>query len=156
MAKDIVRKLFNWKSLFENFNLVWRIHELAERDFEQGRFRRRRYRQEMRQLQMHQSPYDTHSMSSIYPPSSYYMCSPPPPPYHTIYPNPNISTEKYPINSPESSASFCMTSSTPTSSSSSYPFYDPYSTSYYPTGYEQHHPMTLSYTSPNESNHFDA
>jgi len=90
----------------------------------------------MRQLQMHPSPYDT----QFYPPSSYYMCSPPPP-YHTIYPTPNTSSENHPISPPESS---------------SYSFYDPYSTSYYPTSYHQHHPMTLSYTSPNESAHFDA
>jgi hypothetical protein len=148
-GKGHCKIIFQMKIFLKKFNLVWRIHELAERDFEQGRFRRRRYRQQMRQLQMHPSPYEP---PSIYPPSSYYMCSPPPS-YHTIYPTPNTSTENYPIGSPEASSSnFCMTSSTPTS----YPFYDPYSTSYYPTGYHQHHPMTLSYASPNESSHFDA
>ncbi len=110
----------------------------------------------MRQIPMHPSPYDTQSMSSFYPPGSYYMCSPPPPSYHTIYPTPNNSSENHPISPPASSSTmsnFCMTSSTPTS----YSFYDPYSTSYYPTSYQQHHhPMSLSYASPNESTHFDA
>jgi len=133
----------------------WRIHELAEREFEQGRFRRRRYRQQMRQLQMHPPPYETQSMSSFYPQNSYYMCSPPPS-YHTIYSTPNNSSENHPVSPIESSSAisnFYMTSSTPTS----YPLYDPYSASYYPTGYQQHHhPMALSYASPNESAHFDA
>jgi hypothetical protein len=72
-----------------------------------------------------------------------------------MYPTPNTSSENHPISPPESSSAasnFCMTSSTPTS----YPFYDPYSTSYYPISYQQHHPMALSYASPNQSAHFDA
>jgi hypothetical protein len=82
------------------------------------------------------------------------MCSPPPS-YHSMYSTPNTSLENHPISPPDSSATmqnFCMTSSTPIS----YPFYDPYSTSYYPASYQQHHPMALSYANPNESAHFDA
>jgi hypothetical protein len=151
-AKDIVRifiKVIRICLLRFIFKLVWRIHELSEREFEQGRFKRRRYRQQMRELQM-PSPYETQPIASYYPPTSYYMCSPPPS-YHAIYQTPNTSAENHPVSSPESSSpmpNFCMTSSTPTS----YPLYDPYSTSYYATAY---HPMTLPYASPNESAQFD-
>ncbi|CAF4950802.1 unnamed protein product [Rotaria sp. Silwood1] len=116
----------------------WRIHELAEKEFEQGRFRRRRYRQQMRQLQMHSQTYDTQSMSSYYPSTSYYMCSPPPS-YHSIYPTSNNSSENHLISSSETLGTM----------SNSYPLYDPYSSSYYTTNYH-HHPMALSYTSQNE------
>jgi hypothetical protein len=141
MVKDIVSNPKTISSFYWNrfFNLVWRIHELAENDFEQGRFRRRRYRQQMRQLQMetssiHQSPYGHQSVPSFYPSPStpYYMCSPSPPSYHSMYSTPNTSTE---IASP-----------------TSYPLYDPYSMSYYSTPY---HPMASSYASPNESGNFD-
>ncbi|CAF1066215.1 unnamed protein product [Rotaria sordida] len=112
----------------------WRIHELAEKELEQGRFHRRRYRQQIRQLQMHNQ-----SMSSFYPSTSYYMYSSPPPPpppsYHSIYPTQN--------NSSTTMTNFCMRENT-------YPSYDPYSSSYY----QQQHPMTLSYTSQNESASF--
>ncbi|UJR13394.1 hypothetical protein I4U23_000410 [Adineta vaga] len=124
----------------------WRIHELAERDFEQGRFRRRRYRQQMQQLQMQSSSYETPTMSSFYPTNSYYMSSPPPS-YQAIYPSSNNSSEHQsisPIESPSGMSNFYMSSSTP----SSYPYYDPYSTSYYP--------MPMSYPPSTETIHFDA
>lgn len=125
MAKDIVRSnLYEEDRLFQNDYLDWRIHELAESEFEQGRFRRRRYRQQIRQIQMQPSSYET---QPIYPSNSYYISSSPPS-YQTLYPTDNYS----------------MSSSTPTS----YPFYDPYSTSYYP-------PMTLPYATSNQSAHFD-
>jgi hypothetical protein len=151
MGKDIVS--YHKKSIqfFVIIYLVWRIHELAEQEFEQGRFRRRRYRQQMRELHLqtssiHHSPYGHQSVPSFYPPStnSYYMCSPSSPSYHTIY---STSTETHPITSPIL-PNVGLTSSTPTS----YPLYDSYSTSYYPTYY---HSMTSSYTSPNESINFD-
>ncbi|CAF0793361.1 unnamed protein product [Rotaria sordida] len=133
----------------------WRIHEIVEPEFEQGRFNRRRYRQEIRQLHMqassmHQSPYGHQSVSSFYPPSAnpYYMGSPALSSYHTIYSSPNTSTETHPMNSPIIQNA-CVSSSTPTP----YPLYDPYSTSYYPTHY---HSMASSYASPNESINFDA
>ncbi|CAF0800439.1 unnamed protein product [Adineta steineri] len=135
----------------------WRIHELAEREFEQGRFRRRRYRQQMRDLHMQaNSSYNGHpSISSFYPaapppPStnSYYMCSPHhPPSYHAIYSSPNISSESHPMTS-SPLQNICLSSSTPTS----YPSYDPYAASYYPTHY---HSMASSYTSPNVSTNFE-
>ena len=124
---------------FMNISLDWRIHELAEREFEQGRFRRRRYRQQIDQLHMQtssvpHSPYEHQSISSFYPSSinPYYMCSPSPPSYHAMYSTPNNSTQLHPMSSPT--------------------LYDPYSTSYYPVPY---HSMASSYTSPNESANFD-
>ncbi|CAF4415996.1 unnamed protein product, partial [Adineta steineri] len=104
--------------------VIWRIHELAEREFEQGRFRRRRYRQQMRQLQMQPSPYESQPIPSFYPSNSYYMCSPPPS-YHGIYSSsPNTPSGNHPMNSIESSptmTNFHMISSPPTS----YSYYDP-------------------------------
>jgi hypothetical protein len=154
MAKDIVSLSKKIYSSFVTIYLDWRIHELAQQDFEQGRFRRRRYRQQMQQLQMqtssiHHSPYGHQSIPSFYPPSanSYYMCSPSPPSYHTIYPTPNSSTETHSMMSP-----ILQNVGVPCSTPTSYPLYDPYSTSYYPTHY---HSMTSSYTSPNESMNFD-
>ncbi|CAF1084611.1 unnamed protein product [Adineta ricciae] len=120
----------------------WRIHELAEVEFEQGRFRRRRYRQQIRQLHMqpppvHQSSYTSHQPLPNYyqsPPHPYYMCSSSPPSsYHAMYSTPNTSIDSH-----------SMSSSTP----NSYALYDPYQTSYYPTAY---HSMTSSYSSPNQS-----
>jgi hypothetical protein len=120
MAKDIVRLIFNSFFYLEKFCFLdWRIHELAERDFEQGRFRRRRYRQQIRQLQMHSSPYET---QSFYPPSNSYYINSPPPSYHTIYPTPNSS-----MNPGESS------------------YYDPYSTSYYPMALSYASPNESAY-----------
>lgn len=129
MAKDIVRMKLRRNLFIENEHLDWRIHELAEQEFEQGRFRRRRYRQQIRQMQMQSSSYEP---QPIYPSNPYYISSPPPS-YQTLYPT---TTENY-----------AMTSSTPTS----YPFYDPYSSSYYP----QYPSMTLSYASPHPSAQFD-
>ncbi|CAF1608985.1 unnamed protein product [Adineta ricciae] len=123
----------------------WRIHELAEREFEQGRFRRRRYRQQMQQLEM-QSSYETPIVPSYYPSNSYYMCAPPP--YQAIYPPSNSSSENHsmsPLEPSSSMSNFYMSSPT---SSSSYAYYDPYSTSYYP--------IPMSYPPSTEQIHFDA
>ncbi len=153
MAKDIVSDTKKSIQVFVIIYLVWRIHELAEHDFEQGRFRRRRYRQQMQQLQMqtssiHHSPYGHQAIPSFYPPNnSYYMCSPSPPSYHTVYPSPNRSTETHSISSP-----ILQNVGVPSSTPTSYPLYDPYSTSYYPAHY---HSMTSSYASSNESINFD-
>ncbi|UJR33967.1 hypothetical protein I4U23_021383 [Adineta vaga] len=138
----------------------WRIHELAETEFEQGRFRRRRYRQQIRELQMqtssiHHSPYGGHeSLPNFYPSptNSYYMCSPPPPPYHTMYSTPNTSSESHSINSPTVQNMCLSSSSSTTTTPSSYTLYDPYRTSYYPTPY---YSMPSSYTSPNVSGNFE-
>ena len=156
-GKGHCKFLSNKDIQFSSINcLVWRIHELAEQEFEQGRFRRRRYRQQMHQLQMqassaHPPSYGHQSMPSFYPPPStnpYYMCSPSPPSYHSMYSSPNTSSEMHSTLSPVQQ-NVSLSSSTP----SAYPFYDPYTTSYYPTHY---HSMASSYTSPNQSINFDS
>jgi hypothetical protein len=132
-------------------DLVWRIHEFAESDFEQGRFRRRRYRQQMRQLHMqtppvHQSPYGQPSGGSFYPSTGtppYYMCSPSSTQYPPFYSTPNHSIDNQVVSSPNVGLG-----SVPTPIS--YPAYDHYAASYYPMAY---HSMTSSYASQNESAH---
>jgi hypothetical protein len=64
-----------------------------------------------------------------------------------MYLTPNTSTESHSVTSPMLQNGN-LQSSTPIP----YPVYDPYSASYYPT---QHHPMTSSYTGPNQSINFD-
>ena len=149
MAKDIVS--FPLSDDFQRHlsvaYLVWRIHELAEEEFEQGRFRRRRYRQQMHNLQMqtssiHHPIYAHQPIPPFYPTSSnnsyYNMCSSTPSiAYSTNYTNSNPSSE--------------ITSASPPPPN--YPFYDPYSTSYYPAHY---HSMTSSYASPNQSLNFES
>ena len=158
MAKDIVsdtkKKCFLGFSCFLTDLLDWRIHELAEPEFEQGRFRRRRYRQEMRQLNMqptpmHHATYGHRPVSNYYSsPNPYYMCSSSIPSYHTIYSTSNNSMGTHLITSPTLENN-CL----PSSTSNSYPIYDPYSVPYYPAHYQS---MASSYTSPNESISFGA